>query len=231
MNREQQRNDIIQKKIALEKKYMLNHNFKTYKNYALPEDLVQKSKNVLAFGAHRDVGFEQEICNQNPFLNIHEFDPTPDSVELFKTDFPFKNNITFHPVAYAKEKGTMKFYYNPEKPGTCYSLLPICDKTAYIEVETNSLKNIVDEIMPNVDIIKADVEGVWYDMCREILDYNIDFKAFLIEFELGTGDYDEEIQWLADMEKILVEFKEAGYTIYLNRSRDHKPISEAIIIK
>ena len=34
--------------------------------------------------------------------------------------------------------------------------------------------------MNEVDIIKADIEGVWFDFCREILDNNINFKAFFI---------------------------------------------------
>ena len=49
----------------------------------------KESKNVLSYGVHRDVGWEQAMCVDNPNLNIHCYDPTPDSVELFETNFNF----------------------------------------------------------------------------------------------------------------------------------------------
>ena len=63
--------------------------------------------------------------------------------------------------------------------------------------------------------------------CREILDNNIDFKAFLIEFEVKLIDNEESI---LRYENLLKEFKEKGYKLYLNRPRN-KILSEAIILK
>ena len=107
------------------------------------------------------------------------------SVKLFETDFEGKKNMTFHQIAYAKDNGNMKFYYDKNDLSKCYSLLPLPQfgkDPAYIDVPTKNLKTIIADDMNEVDIIKADIEGVWYDFCREILDNDINFKAFLIEF-------------------------------------------------
>tara|TARA_Y100000004_G_scaffold197087_1_gene269653 strand:+ start:43 stop:726 length:684 start_codon:yes stop_codon:yes gene_type:complete len=220
---------LYDKMKQVEAEYLKPHNFKQYKNYWLPEKIVKESTNVISMGVHRDVGWEQAMCNENKNLNIHCYDPTPDSLRLFKTDFTHKSKMTFHPVAYAKENGNMRFYYNRDDLSKCYSLLPLPqfgENPAYIEVPTKNLTTMMAEDMPEVDIIKADIEGVWYDICREILDNNINFKAFLIEFEVKLIDNETSIKRYEDL---LKEFKERGYGLYLNRPRN-KILSEAIII-
>jgi len=164
----------------LEEQYLKPHSFKQYKNYWLPEYIVKQSTNVLSLGVHRDVGWEQAMLVDNPDMNMHLYDPTPDSVHLFEQEFIGKNKMTFHQVAYAKDNGTMKFYYDRADLTKCYSLLPLPqfgENPAYIEVETKNLKTMLENDMPQPDIIKADIEGVWYDFCREIIDQNVQFKV------------------------------------------------------
>ena len=99
---------------------------------------------------------------------------------MFEQEFIGKNKMTFHQVAYAKDNGTMKFYYDKRDLTKCYSLLPLPqfgEEPAYIEVQTKNLKTMMSSYMPQVDIIKADIEGVWYDFCREILDNDINLEA------------------------------------------------------
>ena len=48
----------------------------------LPEHIVKESKNVLSLGVHRDVGWEQSMLEDNPNMNIHLYDPTPDTVKM-----------------------------------------------------------------------------------------------------------------------------------------------------
>ena len=225
MNIEQLKTEIKR----IEGIYMAPQSFKQYKNYWLPENIVKQSKNVLSLGVHRDVGWEQSMLRDNANLNIHCYDPTPDTVRLFKEDFYGKNNMTYHQIAYAKDNGTMKFYYDKNDLSRCYSLLPLPqfgENPEHIEVPTKNLKTIIQDDMPQVDIIKADIEGVWFDFCREILDNNINFKAFLIEFEVKLIDNEESLKQYEDL---LKEFKSKGYSIYLNRPRD-KCLSEAIIL-
>ena len=214
----------------LEGVYLKPQNFKQYKNYWLPESVVRESKNVLSLGVHRDVGWEQSMLRDNSNMNIHCYDPTPDSIKLFETDFYGKNNMALHQVAYAKDNGNMKFYYDKNDLSKCYSLLPLPqfgEDPAYIDVPCKNLTTIMQEDMPQVDIIKADIEGVWFDFCREILDNNIDFKAFLIEFEVKLIDNENSLKQYEDL---LKEFKNKGYNMYLNRPRN-KCLSEAVILK
>ena len=214
----------------LEEQYLKPHSFKQYKNYWLPEYIVKQSTNVLSLGVHRDVGWEQAMLVDNPDMNMHLYDPTPDSVHLFEQEFIGKNKMTFHQVAYAKDNGTMKFYYDKRDLTKCYSLLPLPqfgENPAYIEVETQNLKTMIENDMPQVDIIKADIEGVWYDFCREILDEDIKFKAFLIEFEVKLIDNEKSLE---QYEQILKDFTYKDYGMFLNRPRN-KCLSEAIILR
>lgn len=213
----------------IEAKYLQPHNFKLYSNYCLPENIVKESKRVLSYGVHRDVKFEQTILDENSNLEVHLFDPTPDSIKLFETNFVHKDKMNFHPIAYAKETGTLDFYYHKLDPNKCYSLLPLFgENSASIQVPTKNLVDCINDYTPEgVDIIKADIEGVWYDICREVLDNDIDFKAFLIEFEIKLIDNEESIR---QYEELLKEFKDKGYKLYLNKPRN-KHISEAVIIK
>jgi len=221
--------DLYNKMKEIEGKYLQPQNFKQYKNYWLPENIVREGKNVLSLGVHRDVGWEQSMLKDNPNMNIHCYDPTPDSVKLFETNFEGKNNMTFHQVAYNKDNGKMKFYYDKNDLTRCYSLLPLPqfgENPAYIEVDCKNLKTIMSDDMSQVDIIKADIEGVWFDFCREILDNDINFKAFLVEFEVKLIDNETSIK---QYENLLQEFKDKGYKLYLNRPRN-KILSEAVII-
>ena len=97
---------------------------------------------------------------------------------------------------------------------------------AYIEVECKNLKQMMEEDMPQPDIIKADIEGVWYDFCTEILTYDVPFKAFLIEFEVKLIDNETSLKQYEQMLKDL-NYK---YEVFLNRPRN-KCLSEAIVLR
>ena len=213
----------------LEDIYTQPQSFKQYKNYWLPDYIVKESTNVLSLGVHRDVGFEQAMLQDNPKLNIHCYDPTPDSVKLFETNFPGKDRMTFHQIAYAKDNGKMKFYYDKNDLSKCYSLLPLPqfgEWPSYIEVDCKNLKTIMKDDMPEVDIIKADIEGVWWDFCREVIDQNINFKAFLVEFEVKLIDNENSLK---QYEQILKDLN-YKYEVFLNRPRN-KCLSEVVILK
>lgn len=215
----------------IEKEYLKPQSFKKYSNYWLPEKVVKESKNVLSFGIHRDVSWEQAMVRDNPNMNIHLYDPTPDSISLFNVNFPGKKNMTFHPVAHARQNGTMKFYYDRNRPNM-YSLVPM-EKwggafASYIEVEAKNLKTIMKDDMPEVDIIKADIEGTWLDFANDVLDNNIDFKAFLLECEIA--DIGDPQTVLGQYEDLLKKFIERDYDLYLNTPRE-KAMSESVILK
>ena len=228
MNEEEQQKLLTEIK-RLEGIYLQPQEFKQYKNYWLPDYIVKESTNVLSLGVHRDVGWEQSMLKDNPNMNIHLYDPTPDTVKMWETNFPGKDKMTFHQVAYAKDNGKMKFYYDKNDLSKCYSLLPLPqfgENPAHIEVDCKNLKTIMQDDMPQVDIIKADIEGVWWDFCREIIDNDIDFKGLLIEFEVKLINNEESLNQYEQLLKDL-NYK---YECFLNRPRN-KCLSEAIILK
>ena len=221
---------LFQKMKEIEAEYLKPHDFWKFNNYWLPREVVVESKNVLSYGVHRDVGFEQEMCELNPNLNVHLYDPTPDTVKMWEGNFPHKDKMTYHQKAYAQGGEKMKFYYNKNDLTKCYSLLPLPQLGGgadFIEVDTINLEKSLNDVDGKVDIIKADIEGVWFDFCREVLDLNVDFKAFAIEFEVKLIDNDLSIR---HYEELLKEFKSKGYDLYLNRPRN-KILSEAIILR
>ena len=221
---------LFQKMKEIEAEYLKPHDFAKFNNYWLPREVVEQSTNVLSYGVHRDVGFEQEMCELNPNLNVHLYDPTPDTVKMWEGNFPHKDKMTYHQKAYAQGGEKMKFYYNKNDLTKCYSLLPLPQLGGgadFIEVDTINLEKSLNDVNGKVDIIKADIEGVWFDFCREVLDLNVDFKAFAIEFEVKLIDNDLSIR---HYEELLKEFKRKGYDLYLNRPRN-KILSEAIILK
>ena len=139
----------------------------------------------------KENNFENALNRLEEISDLLENEDTPleDSIKLFETDFYGKNNMVLHQVAYAKDNGNMKFYYDKNDLSKCYSLLPLPqfgEDPAYIDVPCKNLTTIMQEDMPQVDIIKADIEGVWYDFCTEILTYDVPFKAFLIEKSNGS---------------------------------------------
>ena len=221
---------LFQKMKEIEAEYLKPHDFAKFNNYWLPREVVEQSTNVLSYGVHRDVGFEQEMCELNPNLNIHLYDPTPDTIKMWEGNFPHKDKMTYHQKAYAQGGEKMKFYYNKNDLTKCYSLLPLPQLGGgadFIEVDTINLEKSLNDVNGKVDIIKADIEGVWFDFCREVLDLNVDFKAFAIEFEVKLIDNDLSIR---HYEELLKEFQRKGYDLYLNRPRN-KILSEAIILK
>ena len=66
----------------------------------------------------------------------------------------------------------------------------------------------------HIDILKTDVEGLWYDVGKEIVD--LDVKFWVTEIELGLGNtYTEAFGKVRD----LIELHKDRYNIYLNRER------------
>jgi len=220
---------IYSKVKEIESRYLSTHDFARFAQYALPEDLVRNATNVLSFGVLKDIRFEQALLEMNPNLNIHLFDPTPKTINWFndeEVDIPHRDDMVFHPVAYYREKGTMKFYQDKTR-STCFTLVPIeGENVKVIDVPCNNIGGFMEEIgMSYVDIIKADIEGVWYEIVMDILENNIPFGALALECEM-FGD-EEEI--LAKYENMLQQLKDAGYKLYLNRDRK-KGLTEIIVL-
>ena len=235
--------EIVERIRTFEKQLFMQQKFKLYRNYYVPESLVKNSKRVLSFGVGGDANFEKLICFDNEKLDVRMFDPTPYTIKnigaiLAKgghrqfNDYPngeqrskdiIKNNLKFQPYAYAPKNGKMKFYYKTEADVTSpadtkssFSLTGAFDNADnFVEVECKNIKTIMQELgWDNIDILKTDVEGLWYDVGKEIND--IDVKYWVTEIELNLG---KSVDDAFNQVKELVEMHKNKYNVYVNRMR------------
>ena len=80
-----------------------------------------------------------------------------------------------------------------------------------------------------VDILKTDIEGLWWEFGQELLEKNINFKYWVTEIEFGVGYSNDDI--LDKIEDLCEKFTNKGYNIYTNRIRKYnKEICELIFV-
>lgn len=235
--------EIVERIRKFEKEWFKEQSFKLYRNYHVPETLVKSSRKVLSFGIGGDAHFEKLICFDNEKLDVNMFDPTPYTVKnigqiLAKGgykklhEYPngeqlsrrvIQNNLTFRPYAYAPENGKMKFYFksehtatSPEQTLSSFSLTDsFGEPENFVEVECKNIRTIMQELnWDHIDILKTDVEGMWYDVGQEIKDLDVKYWASEIELNLGSTP-DESF----DKIRLLVEMFKNKYNIYVNRKR------------
>jgi len=246
--------EIVERIRRFEDKMFRTHDFKLYRNYHVPEQLVKDSKNVLSFGVGGDAHFEKLICHDNPELDVRMFDPTPWTIaniggilskgghKLFRTlddgnkisKRIVQKNLKFKPYAYAPNNGKMKFYYKAEEDAEradqvlgCFSLVDAFDQSSnYVEVDCKNIDTILQELgWSGVDILKTDVEGLWYDVGKEIKNLNVKYWVTEIEMNVGTT-YDEAFDKVSE----LVALHKDKYNVYRNRIR-LKPMMELIFYR
>ncbi len=230
--------------------------FKLYKNYYLPESIVKNSKTVLSFGVGGNVGFEKELAFDNKEIKIQMYDPTPRSISLIRAiirsssykkvgernDSPENQQaierLTFHPIAYGQAVGEQAFYYDPtieedhriERALQSFSLIKR-ENYEHVLVKTKNLRAIMDDLdLDSLDIVKADIEGLWYEFANEILDNKIDCKFVALELELNFEKEQKVEPALAKAQIICDKFKDNNYDVVINRRR-HKLMLEMLFIR
>ena len=159
--------------------------------------------------------------------------------------------LHFNPVAYAQVNGTLPFYYDPERePGQLkingkkrskeevvrnleqsYSLVKRQEHFESVDVKAKNLVTIMRELnLSSVDILKADIEGLWWEFGHELLDKKIDFKFLAMELELNF-EKDEKVEPALEKAQILCDkFKVNNYDVVINRKRD-KLMLEMLFIR
>ena len=148
--------------------------------------------------------------------------------------------IHFNPVAYAPENGTLPFYYDPDREPEdetismqeqSFSLVKRQEHFKSVNVKAKNLETIMKELdLKSVDIIKADIEGLWWDFGHELLDKKIDCKFLALELELNF-EKDGEIEPALEKAQILCDkFKENNYDVVINRKRE-KLMLEMLFIR
>ncbi len=224
-----------------------------FHNYYAPKDLVRTSNTILSFGVGGDCAFEKLLLHENEQLKVAMFDPTPYTIKNIDDiiirsgrkeikDIPrnrhLASRIHFFPYAYSSKVGEQEFYYDPNREiGTIdsidqlhqsFSLIKQNDTFESVIVETQNIKTILEKLRwHSVDIIKADIEGLWKEISDEIIDNNINIKMLATEFELI---FDNIHVALAKAKAVIEKFKQHGYKAVLNRRRD-KLMLEMLFIR
>ena len=227
--------------------------FQKYHNYYAPDEVVENSNTVLSFGVGGDCKFEKLLLHKNENLKLVMFDPTPFTVANItgtivssgrkeindnNRNAVLSDKIKFYPYAYSSKVGKQKFYYDPnreeeieevvEQLTQSFSLIRQNDTFKSVIVETRNIKAIMEELgWKSVDIIKADIEGLWKEISDEIIDNNINIKMLATEFELIFDDIHIA---LAKAKAVVEKFKQHGYNAVLNRKR-HKLMLEILFIR
>jgi hypothetical protein len=159
--------------------------------------------------------------------------------------------LHFNPVAYAEVNGTLPFYYDPDREpdqkevnGTerskeefirnqeqSFSLVKRQEHFESVNVQAKNLETIMKEFgISSVDMLKADIEGLWWEFGNEVLDKKIDCKFIAMEFELNF-EKDEKIEPALDKAQLLCDkFKANNYDVIINRRRD-KLMLEMLFIR
>jgi hypothetical protein len=182
------------------------------KQYALPIGFRNSLKNVWSFGVSKEIRFEEGIKKHNPNAKIYTWDPTPIALST-------ANNSRAKPIhtpkAYDPSEQDMVFYtVDPEKK--CWSLENydpenLVDK---MYVKTENLTTIKNRLGTDVDLIKLDIEGRWFELCNEIIDLDLPVKMVHVEFEMYFGSPEEEFLKLDSIVKI---YRDKGFKVYTNR--------------
>jgi hypothetical protein len=100
-----------------------------------------------------------------------------------------------------------------------------------VNVQAKNLETIMKEFgISSVDMLKADIEGLWWEFGNEVLDKKIDCKFIAMEFELNF-EKDEKIEPALDKAQLLCDkFKANNYDVIINRRRD-KLMLEMLFIR
>ena len=161
------------------------------------------------------------------------------------------DRLHFNPVAYSLVNGMLPFYYDPDRESNkeaingrkrnktqivlnqeqSFSLKKRHANFESVDVEAKNLETILKELkLESVDMLKADIEGLWWEFGNEILDKNINCKFIALEFELNF-EKDEKIEPALDKAQLLCDrFKQKNYEVVINRRRQ-KPMLEMLFIR
>lgn len=200
---------------AYEKKFSLapNKHWQRFKQYITPDHIRKSAKNMWSFGVGHEIYFEQNIISQNKDIKIYTWDPTPVSLNLIKK-LNIKN-IQHTPKAYDPTDRTLTFY-TIDRKGKVWSLENYCPELLVdtIKVETESIKSIANRLGKEVDLIKADIEGRWYEICTELFNEQIKPKCAVFEFEMY---FDEPNVEFKKLDEIIEKFQSMNYKVFTNR--------------
>ena len=202
---------------AYEKKYSMvpEQGWTRYKQYSTPDILRKNIKTFWGFGVSKEIRFEEGVRKDNKSVKIYTWDPSPISLDTIAKVNARGGNVVHTLRAYDPSEKPMQFYTTDSKK-RCWSLEnhDPANLVDTITVETENLRSITKRLGTQVDIIKFDIEGRWYEMCQEIIELDLPVSMIHAEFEM----YFEHIDIAKDkLDKVIEQMKNKGFTVLVNR--------------
>ena len=203
---------------AYEKKFPMvpEQGWTRYKQYSTPDLLRKNIKTFWGFGVSKEIRFEEGVRRDNSTAKIYTWDPSPISLSTIAEANRKGGNISHTMRAYDPSEMPMKFYTTDHKK-RCWSLENHDPENLVdtITVETENLKSITKRLGTQVDMIKLDIEGRWFEMCSEILELDLPVHLIHVEFEM----YFEPIEKAKNkLDTIINQLQEKGFSVYVNRT-------------
>ena len=190
------------------------HGWTRYKQYSTPDHIRKNAKMFWNFGVSREIRYEINCRKDNRTAKILTFDPTPLSIKTTDSANGGGYDIIHHAKAYDTVAGQTIKFYDVAGDGKCFQLDEPEKYENVIEVQTINLKEISNQYGAEVDIIKLDVEGRWYEMLNEILELSLPAKVILCECEMDIGEAGNNFNRL---EETVKKYQDRGYQVWTNR--------------
>jgi len=190
------------------------HGWTRYKQYSTPDHIRKNAKMFWNFGVSREIRYEINCRKDNRTAKILTFDPTPLSKKTTDSANGGGYDIIHHAKAYDTVAGQTIKFYDVAGDGKCFQLDEPEKYENVIEVQTIDLKEISNQYGAEVDIIKLDVEGRWYEMLNEILELSLPAKVILCECEMDIGEAGNNFNRL---EETVKKYQDRGYQVWTNR--------------
>lgn len=202
---------------AYEKKFPMvpEKGWTRYKQYSTPDLLRKSMQTFWGFGVSKEIRFEEGVRKDNKSVKIHTWDPSPISLDTIALANSRGANVTHTMRAYDPSERSMQFYTTDHKR-RCWSLEnhDPANLVDTITVETENLQSITKRLGKQVDMIKFDIEGRWYEMCQEIIELDLTVNMIHAEFEM----YFEPIDVARDkLEQVIKQMKSKGLAVLVNR--------------
>ena len=168
---------------------------------------------VYSLGVGDEIDFDLELIARYG-VQIHAFDPTPNSVDLLEgKDLPA--TFEFHPYAITANDGTLTFYPRLKKDGTLSDVMftmvpePETEKAA-IEVPSFSLDTMRERLgHDRIDLLKMDIEGAEYEVLDGLLESSSRPRQLLVEFHHRFPGFGIE-----RTEALINRLRDDGYRIH-----------------
>ena len=186
-----------------------------YKQYSTPDLLRNSIQTFWGFGVSKEIRFEEGIRRDNKSVKIYTWDPSPISLDTIAVANSRAANVTHTMRAYDPSEMPMQFYTTDHKR-RCWSLENHDPENLVdtITVETENLQSITKRLGRQVDMIKLDIEGRWYEMCQEIIELDLPVSMIHAEFEM----YFEPIDVARDkLDQVIEQMKNKGLAVLVNR--------------